>query len=141
MARPTSYQAEYANVAKKLCKLGLTDEELAEFFDVCVATIYNWKNQHPEFLEATKAGKLIADAEVATKLYERAIGYRHPEVKINVVNGEIVQTNVTRHYPPDTMAGIYWLNNRRRANWKQRAKEEDDSGDHKIIIEHAPDGG
>jgi hypothetical protein len=34
MGRPTSYKAEYAAQALKLCKLGLTDKELAEYFEV-----------------------------------------------------------------------------------------------------------
>ena len=32
MERPTKYQSEYAEQAERLCKLGMTDEELAEFF-------------------------------------------------------------------------------------------------------------
>lgn len=134
MARPTSYQAEYANVAKKLCKLGLTDIELAEFFEVTEQTIYNWKNQHPEFFEAIKAGKEFADCEVAEKLYERAIGYSHPETKFFMYQGEVIPVETTKHYPPDTMAAMYWLNNRRRLNWKQRAKEDDGGNEFKVTI-------
>ena len=52
--RPTLYQESYPDQARKLCLLNATDEDLADFFDVSVATISNWKNDHPEFLEAIK---------------------------------------------------------------------------------------
>ncbi len=34
MARPTKYQEAYAEQARKLCLLGYTDAELADFFEV-----------------------------------------------------------------------------------------------------------
>jgi hypothetical protein len=67
--RNSLYCEDYADQAFKLCLLGAIDEELADFFGVSIATIYNWKNEHPAFLEATIAGKVKADAEVAHSLY------------------------------------------------------------------------
>ncbi|SDY78195.1 hypothetical protein [Nitrosomonas sp. Nm33] len=37
--RPTSYRPEYAEQAYKLCLLGATDKQLAEFFNVVESTI------------------------------------------------------------------------------------------------------
>lgn len=54
MARPTKYQEAYAEQARKLCLLGCTDAELADFFEVSEATINNWKLEYPEFLESIK---------------------------------------------------------------------------------------
>jgi hypothetical protein len=46
------YKPEYTETARKLCaKSGYTDEQLADWFDVCVKTINNWKLSHPEFAE------------------------------------------------------------------------------------------
>lgn len=104
----------------KLCRLGATDKELADFFEISEATINTWKQRHPEFLEALKSGKMQADAEVADRLYQRALGYSHPEEKIFCDKGTIVRAATIKHYPPDTMACIYWLNNRRRDDWRQR---------------------
>lgn len=137
--RPSLYKPEYVEQVKKLCLLGLTDEELAKFFGVGINTLLNWKSKYPDFLEALKEGKEQADADVAEKLYRRATGYSHPEVDIRVVAGEIVQTPLIKHYPPDTIACIYWLNNRRRLNWRQKAKEEDDGGVLRVVIENNPD--
>jgi hypothetical protein len=39
---PRSYDPEVAYQARKLCQLGATDIELADFFGVCRDTIYRW---------------------------------------------------------------------------------------------------
>lgn len=120
------YKPEFTPQAEKLCKLGAIDTELADFFEVDVSTIERWKKEHPEFGEALKRGKLIADAEVAEKLFQRATGYEHPDVDIKVVNGEIVITDLTKHHPPDTAAAIFWLKNRQRAKWMDQNGRADE---------------
>jgi hypothetical protein len=111
--RPTDYREEYCEQVVKLCKLGATDKEIADFFDVDESTINNWKIAHSEFFESIKKGKIVADAEIADSLYHRAKGYQHPDVDIKVIEGKIVMTPLVKHYPPDTVAGIFWLKNRR----------------------------
>ena len=118
--RPTDYRPEYAEQAKKLTLLGATDIELADFFQVAVSTISRWKVMQPEFSEALKVGKDAADERVAQSLYHRALGYSHPEVDIRVVEGQIVQTPLIKHYPPDTTAAIFWLKNRRKEEWRDK---------------------
>lgn len=54
MARPTKYQEAYAEQARKLCLLGYTDAELADFFEVSESTINKWKLDYPEFSESIK---------------------------------------------------------------------------------------
>jgi hypothetical protein len=41
--RPNKFKPEYIEQARKLCKFGHTDPELAEFFGVHLQTINNWK--------------------------------------------------------------------------------------------------
>lgn len=130
VGRPSSYDPKYAAQARKICMLlGATDEQLAEVFGVSVATIYNWKLDYPEFLEAIKEGKVSADAEVAVSLHHRATGYSHPEVDIKVVEGQIVQTVITKHYPPDTGAAMAWLKNRQPKVWRDRQEIKLDTTD------------
>lgn len=119
MARPTKYKAEFAEQAYKLCLLGATDEEMADFFEVAVSTISKWKKDHPAFSEAIKRGKRLADANVAESLYKRACGYSHKAVKIMQYEGVPVVEEFTQHYPPDTTACLAWLNNRQRENWQR----------------------
>ncbi len=124
MARPTKYKKEFAEQARKLCLLGATDKSLAEFFEVTESTINKWKVDHKEFSESIKKGKEIADAEVASKLYHRATGYEHQEDDIRSVNGEIVITPTVKHYAPDTTAAIFWLKNRKKAEWRDKQDHE-----------------
>jgi hypothetical protein len=124
VGRPSKYQAEYPEQARKLCLLGATDPELADFFDVNVDTVHEWKKVHPEFSDSIKQGKTQADANVADRLYQRAMGFEHPEVHISNYQGVITQTPITKIYAPDTVAGIFWLKNRQRAAWRDRQDVE-----------------
>lgn len=120
--RPTLYQPDYARQAYELALLGLDDVEMARVFDVGEKTIHNWKHAHPEFLQALREGKDIADARVTRRLYERAMGYSHDAVKI-VADAKTKEEHIvhyTEHYPPDTTACIFWLKNRQRARWRDR---------------------
>lgn len=95
---------------------------MAEFFGIAKSTLSLWKEQQPEFSDALKAGKAIADGEVVDRLYQRAMGYEHDEVDIRVVGGEIVQTPIRKFYPPDTTACIFWLKNRQREKWRDKVE-------------------
>lgn len=140
--RPTDYRDEYCEQVEKLCKLGATDAELADFFEVTETTVNNWKITHPEFFESIKKGKIIADANVAQRLYQRATGYEYSEVTFekidNKVNLEVtpdamITTDayrkkiVTKELAPDTTAAIFWLKNRQPAKWRDKT-EQDISG-------------
>lgn len=122
--RPTKYKPEYPEQAYKLCLLGATDAELADFFQVNEDTINEWKKVHPKFSESLKAGKDRADAIVADKLYHRACGYEHPEVKVFLYGGEPVIVPITKHYPPDATSAIFWLKNRQPRHWRDVNKLE-----------------
>jgi hypothetical protein len=125
MGRPSSYRPEFAEQAEKLCRLGATDAEMADFFGVDERTINRWKSDHPEFCQSLKAGKLEADANVANRLYQRAMGYSHAAVKIAVSpTGEHHQVPYTEHYAPDTTAAIFWLKNRRPDQWREKQTHE-----------------
>ena len=118
--RPTNYKKEYDEQAYKLCLLGATDKEMADFFNVKEQTINNWKKDHPVFFESIKRGKIIADANVAERLYTRAIGYEQETDKIFQFQGEPVIVPTIEHIPPDTGAAIFWLKNRKKDQWRDK---------------------
>lgn len=120
---PTKYKPEYCEQARKLCLLGAIDIEMADFFGVAESTFHLWKKEHPEFKEALQRGKMIADANVASRLYERAMGYSHKETKIATMEGVITDMKeVTKHYPPDSTSAIFWLKNRQPQKWRDKTE-------------------
>src|SRR5690606_12689348 len=97
--------------------------------------------KHPEFLESLTRGKAQADARVAEALFHRAIGYSHPDVHVSNFQGQVTLTPLTKHYPPDTTAAIFWLKNRSRENWRDK-QDVEHSGEVKgapvIVFERDP---
>jgi hypothetical protein len=118
--RPPDYKPEHAEAATKLCALGATDYELADFFGVHTATIYRWKNTHAEFCEAVKVGKESADDRVERSLYNRAVGYSFETEKLWQFQGQVIRAQSVEHVPPDPGAAFNWLKNRRGAEWRDK---------------------
>jgi hypothetical protein len=127
--RPSLYREEFAEQARKLCLLGATDAELADFFEIDVRTVYDWKRTKPEFSQAILRGKILADAQVAAKLYERACGYRHKAEKVyRNEDGSVTKVEYEVEYPPDYQSASLWLRNRRKQDWRDR---------HDVVVEDA----
>lgn len=128
--RPTAYKKAFAKQAAKLAELGATDQELADFFEVDVRTIYRWKHDHDEFCQSLKTGKSVADERVERSLYQRAIGYEQDEVKIFMPGGasEPVYAPFRAKVAPDTTAAIFWLKNRRSQDWRDKQDIEHSGG-------------
>ena len=122
--RPPDYRPEFVEQVGKLCKLGATDIEIADFFEVDVRTIHRWKHDHEDFCHAIKPAKNEADDRVERSLYHRAIGYSYDAVKImavaqgNGLGAEIQEVPYREHVPPDATSAIFWLKNRRSKDWR-----------------------
>lgn len=93
--KPSLFRDEFPELARNLCLLGAIDRDLAQVFEVSERTINRWKRQHPDFAAALKAGKAVADGDVAKALYDKA------------VNG-------------DMTAISFWLRNRCPDLWRDR---------------------
>lgn len=106
---------------------GLTDEELAKRMGINVSTLYDWKNKFPEFSEALKINKEIADYEVENALRKRALGYSYEEVTEKYEGGYCVERKRTvKHVPADTTAQIFWLKNRQPEKWRNNPQPSDE---------------
>lgn len=128
--RPTKYRPDFAPQAVKLCALGATDQEVADFFEVDVRTIYRWKHDHDEFCQSLKVGKETADERVERSLFQRAVGYEQDEVKIFMPANAAapVYAPYRAKIAPDTTAGIFWLKNRRPEQWRDKQDVEHSGG-------------
>lgn len=122
LGRPTVYKPEYDRIAHGMALLGATDAEMADAFGVSEQTVNAWKKAHPTFLESLKSGKVSADANVASRLYQRALGYEHDDTDIRVCDGAIAMTPIRKYYPPDTTAAIFWLKNRQPSKWRDKTE-------------------
>ena len=121
----SSYQAEFVEQARKLCLLlGADDQELARFFEVPPATLQEWLTSVPEFAAAVRSGRTLADADVADRLWRRALGYSHDAVRIFSHQGRALEVAYTEHYPPDTAACLFWLKSRQPDRWRERIEDD-----------------
>lgn len=109
----------------RLAAAGLTMEQLAVALDVAPSSLYLYQAENYAFSEALKQGKAISDDRVERALFERAIGYSHPDTHFSAFEGCVTQTPTVKHYPPDTAAAFIWLKNRRPDSWKDRAAPSD----------------
>ena len=120
--QPSTYDPAFCTMAKKLCEMGATDAELAEFFGVTVVTIWNWGTRHQEFFNACRRGKDAADERVVRDGYAKATGYSYPSEKIVVVGKRVVRVPTMEHVPPSDNQIKFWLTNRDPENWKDRSE-------------------
>lgn len=152
--RPTKYREEFIEQARKLCELGATDLEVAQFFEVSKRTLYYWQQQHPELAQALKVGKVAADDRVERALYHRATGYSFDSEDIRLIDEtieeapasadvqartlhtkKVLRISTITHVPPDVTACIFWLKNRRREQWRDTQNLEH-SGT--VIVQSTP---
>ena len=102
---------------------GLTDEQIAENIGINVCTLYDWKNKYPNIADALKDGKDVADRQVENALFKSALGYTFDEVTKELKDDELVVTKVVhKEVQPNTTAQIFWLKNRKRAEWRDRVE-------------------
>jgi len=124
------YKDYFPEIAFQLRLLGGTNHQIAVTCGVTPVTINEWarpgsKTFKPAFYEAMMAGGEMADAKVAESMYHKAIGYSHSDEKL-FYDREIgvVRAKTTKHYPPDSAAGVFWLTNRQKGRWHNRVSTE-----------------
>lgn len=133
--RPTKYDADFhPKQVLKYALLGLTDKQIAGAFEISESTLNLWKNEHHEFSESIKKGKLEADANVVSTLYKRALGHTQKSKipfkvkKIDSETGKLYDTveivETEEYFPPDMVATIFWLKNRQPEHWRDKKEVE-----------------
>jgi len=106
---------------------GLTDEQIAKNMGIAESTLYAWKGKYPEFSDSLKKGKEVVDIQVENALFKRAMGYTYEEKtyerkQINEEGdmGMVLAKTVTKEVLPDVTAQIFWLKNRKPAEWRDK---------------------
>jgi hypothetical protein len=130
--RPSKYNPAFNQQAEKLCKLGATDKELADFFEVNEDTINEWKKVYPSFSVSVREGKICADVQVANALFDGChdrIVIEQQAFKVKEVkwlNGKRVEKEtvemvpVEKVIPADFRNQQFWLKNRQKDKWRDK---------------------
>jgi phage terminase, small subunit len=100
---------------------GLTDEQISRNMGIAYSTFREWKKKYSAFSAVLKRSKDVVDREVENALFKRAMGYKYDEVTYE--RGEEVK-RVTKEVAPDTTAQIFWLKNRKPAEWRDKIEQQ-----------------
>lgn len=121
--RPTKFNNAMAYRLLVLYTQGKTDAQVASDLGISTSTLFYWKSLYePDFSSALKEAKSVADDLVESALFNRAVGYTVEEEKVFCTKGgEIVTHQTLKHYPPDVVACIFWLKNRRPKRWREKS--------------------
>lgn len=126
--RSTSYQDDFPARAKVLAERGALDRDIAQALGIGLSTFYEYRHKHPEFLDALKVGKDVADDAVEAALFRKATGYSFDSEKVFQFEGEPVRVDIVEHVPPSDTAAIFWLKNRRGDKWRDKQEVEHNVG-------------
>lgn len=106
---------------------GLTDEQISRNMGIAYSTFREWKKKYSAFSAVLKRTKDVVDREVENALFKRAMGYKYDEVTYE--RGEEVK-RVTKEVAPDTTAQIFWLKNRKPAEWRDKIEQQQEIAVH-----------
>ncbi|MFA6104455.1 MAG: hypothetical protein WC721_19870 [Victivallaceae bacterium] len=103
----TKYDESFPEQAMGFAADGLTDGQIASRMDISRSSLYNYKQQHPEFAEAIEAGREAVDDRVENRLLELALG--DYSITIHVTDHEGRTRTTVKSAVPNLKAIQYWL--------------------------------
>lgn len=125
---------------------GISEENISKKLNIAYSTFRVYKNREEALSAALKKGKEIYDNEVVDALHRNTLGGvvgLKKAVKLKekiydkgklVKEKEVIQMVTEEIYvKPDTLAQIYWLNNRRPEQWRNKPDFKDTREDDKNI--------
>ena len=121
--RRQEYQKVFDVIAYRMSLLGASQGEVASVIGVAPTLIAVWRKKYPEFDAAFDLGGKLATATVATRLYQRAMGYSYMAEEIKMSRDDtVIRVPVVKHVPPDVGAATFILTNREPELWRNRVE-------------------
>jgi hypothetical protein len=123
--QPTKYRPEMCEKVYELATQGFYNDKISKELGITNQTLHAFMKDHPEFLDAIKRGKAIADEKVERTLFEMATGYSHQVYKPMVVGTGMGESQVKvieyiEKLPPNMTAIIFHLKNRKPQEWRDK---------------------
>ena len=114
---------------KGWARAGLTNEQIAHNMGIARETLNQWAKKYKIISDTLKDGKEVADYVIENALYQRAKGIEYEEVKQiiekDALGREKKKIEKTKKFiPGDTTAQIFWLKNRKPAEWRDKREVE-----------------
>ena len=125
---------------------GLTDKEIAiKKMGVSETTMTRWKAENPVIVNALKEGREPVDVEVEDCLSRSAKGFTvtvKKPIKLRTVKEKdgmklteerIEYVEEEQYIPPQVVAQIYWLKNRKKDYWRDKPEPENNEAVDKLV--------
>lgn len=115
---------------------GLSLAQIAHNVGVADSTFRKWRDEHEAISAAIKRGNAPVDLEVENAMLKSALGHKETvrkAIKVKtekqkVGEGKIVEEHIEYvdeevYIPPQVVAQIFWLKNRRPDKWKDKIEQ------------------
>ena len=115
---------------------GLSLSQIAHNVGVADSTFRKWRDEHESISAAIKRGNAPVDLEVENAMLKSALGHKETvrkAIKVKtekqkVGEGKIVEEHIEYvdeevYIPPQVIAQIFWLKNRRPDKWKDKVEQ------------------
>ena len=115
---------------------GLSLAQIAHNVGVADSTFRKWRDEHEAISAAIKRGNAPVDLEVENAMLKSALGHKETvrkAIKVKtekqkVGEGKIVEEHIEYvdeevYIPPQVVAQIFWLKNRRPDKWKDKVEQ------------------
>ena len=108
-------------VIEGLAREGAKVYEICKVLGVSRNTFHKWRKENPDIDKAIERGKMVADYKVENALLKNALGYEYTESMIDAKGNKKL---TKKKAPPNVIAQIFWLKNRRPDKWKDQVENE-----------------
>jgi hypothetical protein len=130
---PTKWKPEYLDIIRNLKSQFYGELEIARALKIPTSTWYEWKQKH-KLTECLQEGAELALNKAERSLYQRARGYKAKETKVFCYQGQIIEKEIVKEYPPEVGALTYLMNNISNGKWKSSQEEGELPRDGRVTI-------